>query len=347
MNTIAFMAVPRSLPACFAATGWTLGIGCLLYSSVVTYDTGILLGQICTGVHHSESSFPALGARAAAAFAARHGWSTASQGRWERAGRVAVATLQYSCYYLTGVAELIYMEQYLGQLFEFSPLCQWQWLLIVGVVSLPVVQVPSFNDSRFLALVFGVMPLLLNVGVMMYEIWTVLPWACEPGPTYIAWPSAPRAAVGLTAFAYAFGGHGMYPEQIRELAQPSRWPEVMGWTYGFTVPLYWACGSIGYLAYGSYAQANLSMCPRVRSFPLSNSSSCGKCVSCPASLFPAFGATPCGSRASHRCLVSRSLGPHDRPQLSKQRREPPFYRSKRAAGVFLHSRLGSRGHARH
>ena len=25
MNTIAFMAVPRSLPACFAATGWTLG----------------------------------------------------------------------------------------------------------------------------------------------------------------------------------------------------------------------------------------------------------------------------------------------------------------------------------
>lgn len=47
VNSIAFMAVPRTVPACFAATGWPLGVACLLYSSAVTYDTGLLLGDVC------------------------------------------------------------------------------------------------------------------------------------------------------------------------------------------------------------------------------------------------------------------------------------------------------------
>jgi hypothetical protein len=41
---------------------------------------------------------------------------------------------------LTGVSELIYFEQYCGQLFATSPLCQWQWLLLVGLLSIPVLQ---------------------------------------------------------------------------------------------------------------------------------------------------------------------------------------------------------------
>ena len=167
VNTIAFMAVPRSIPACFAATGWTLGILSLVYSTVVTYDTGLLLGRVCTTVPASCCSFPGLAAEASGTLAARLGLPPAKQARWRRAGSVCIAILQHSCYYLTGVAELIYFEQYLGQMFELSPLCQWQWLVIVGVLSLPVVQVPSFNASKFLALFFGVVPLLLNVGVML------------------------------------------------------------------------------------------------------------------------------------------------------------------------------------
>jgi hypothetical protein len=42
VNNVAFMAVPRAIPACFAATGWTIGLGALAYSSVVTYDTGMV-----------------------------------------------------------------------------------------------------------------------------------------------------------------------------------------------------------------------------------------------------------------------------------------------------------------
>ena len=53
VNNISFMAVPRSIPANFAATGWVIGTIALVYSSVVTYDTGLLIGQLCQG---SEAS---------------------------------------------------------------------------------------------------------------------------------------------------------------------------------------------------------------------------------------------------------------------------------------------------
>jgi proton-coupled amino acid transporter len=259
VNTVAFMAVPRSVPACFAATGWPLGILSLAYSSVVTYDTGQLIGRICNSLPAHRCSYPGISAAAAQRTAERYGGSSRAQARAESAARVVVACLQYTSYYLTGVAELIYFEQFCGQLFQASPLCQWQWLLIVGLLALPVLQIPSFHASRYAALVLGVMPLILNVSVMLYEIAAVRPWDCEPGPTYTAWPTPSRAAVGFTAFAYAFGGHGLYPEQIREMSQPSLWPRVMSYTYAVAVPLYWLCGLLGYYAYGDFSLANINL----------------------------------------------------------------------------------------
>ena len=260
-NTIAFMCVPRSVPACFKETGWVFGVAFLLYSTAVTYDTGLLLGTVCNELQASAPrSFPALAAEAAERMAARSGRDAQQQARWRSIGSIVVGALQHTCYYLTGVAELIYFEQFFGQLFTESALCQWQWLLIVGLLCLPVVQVPSFHDTRYAALLFGLLPLVLNVGVFLYEVVAVKPWLCAPGPTRDLWPkSAPHAAIGLSAFAYAFGGHGLYPEQIREMAQPQRWPRVMAYTYAFTVPLYWVCGLLGYYGYGDFAQANINL----------------------------------------------------------------------------------------
>jgi len=47
VNNIAFMAVPRSIPACFAATGWGVGLAALGYSCLVTYDTGLVRLNKC------------------------------------------------------------------------------------------------------------------------------------------------------------------------------------------------------------------------------------------------------------------------------------------------------------
>ena len=104
----------------------------------------------------------------------------------------------------------------------------------------------------------GVLPLALNVGVFVFEVFRVVPWRCSPGPSYSP-PTASSAFVGMTALAYAFGGHGMYPEQIREMASPREWPRVMRMTWVVLVPLYWGCGILGYAAYGDYAQANLNL----------------------------------------------------------------------------------------
>ena len=59
-------------------------------------------------------------------------------------------------------------------MFDESSLCQWQWLLVAAAVSLPLLQLPTFHEARWAALVVGVIPLLLNVAVMLYEVSTRL-----------------------------------------------------------------------------------------------------------------------------------------------------------------------------
>eukprot|EP00900_Chrysochromulina_parva_P001905 jgi/Chrpa1/11715/Chrysochromulina_OHIO_Genome00018086-RA len=79
MTSDGFMAVPRTIPACFKATGWPLGLVCLVYSSIVTYDTGMIIGEVTTLVPAECSSYPSIAAEAGAAFAAQTG---RNQKRW-------------------------------------------------------------------------------------------------------------------------------------------------------------------------------------------------------------------------------------------------------------------------
>ena len=255
-NSIGFMAVPRTIPACFKATGWPLGLVCLVYSSIVTYDTGMLIGKVTTLLPAECSSYPSIAAEAGAAFAAQSG---RNQKRWRIGCLYTAAGIQYVTYYLTSVSELIYFEKYMGQIFEVSPLCQWQWLLVVSMITLPALQIPGFHGTRWAAVMLSLVPLVFNIGVFTWEIILVQPWNCRPGPTYSALPqSANHVALGLSAFAYSFGGHGLYPEMLREMAEPSRWGEVMAWTYAVVAPLYVYCGILGYAAYGDASMTNIN-----------------------------------------------------------------------------------------
>ena len=251
-NNVAFMAVPRSIPACFKATGWSLGIASLTYSTVVTFDTGVVLGDLCLQ-EPALTSFPLLAGEAMARVS-----SEANAPRARAFGYLSVQGLQFSTYYLTAVAELIYFEQYFGQLFDSSALCQWQWLLLVGVICVPVMQVPSFHETRWAAVLLGLLPLAFNVCVFFVEVAAVRPWDCVPGPSFEQ-PGGRSVFLGFSAFAYAFGGHGLYPEEVREMKRPSSWRAVIAATYAVTVPMYWACGLVGYAAYGDYAQANINL----------------------------------------------------------------------------------------
>ena len=145
VNNIAFMAVPRSIPANFAATGWVIGILALVYSSVVTYDTGLVIGQLCGS--SGATSFPELAAEAMGRLSAQHGWSESRRALGRRLAHGLTLAMQFATYYLAEVCELIYFEQYFGQIFGASPLCQWQWLLVGALIALPVMQVLLQPDA--------------------------------------------------------------------------------------------------------------------------------------------------------------------------------------------------------
>ena len=154
---------------------------------------------------------------------------------------------------------------------------------------------PSFHATRFAALLLGILPLALNVLVFFYEIAAAAPWDCDPGPSYTARPAPGRAALGLAAFAYAFGGHGLYPEQIREMADASQWPAVMAATYAACVPLYVVCGLVGYYAYGDAAKANINL-----NFPDDAANRLSIAVQAVQEVLPAVCAcTPSVSRLAH------------------------------------------------
>jgi hypothetical protein len=50
-----------------------------------------------------------------------------------------------------------------------------------------------------------------------------------------------------------------FPEEIREMKDPTQWPRVVNIIYGIIVPVYLFSAVAGYGAYGGYSQANLNL----------------------------------------------------------------------------------------
>ena len=131
--------------------------------------------------------------------------------------------------------------------------------------------------------------LLVHDNVIIYlfvhiKVLLLRPWECAIGPAYECFSCASKPTYDddecqcpcgnvecgiprgfsdiLQAFnliAYAFGGHGLYPETLREMRTPQQWPWVMVVTYAAVVPLYLACGLLGFIAYGTFANANINL----------------------------------------------------------------------------------------
>lgn len=248
LNTILYMASPMSMPATFAQAGWTWGSIYLVYSSIITYHTGLLLGDICQRMPHL-GSFPSIAAHCGG-----------------KAVMWAVITMQFLTFWIDSSAQMLYCAQYLGQLLPSWHLCQSDWLLVVAAATLPLMQIPTFQESRWFALpTFGVLVLIL--AVFFYEAILVAPWQCagEQLTQRPSYPQPPPQKILLSGstFAYAFGGHGMFPEEIRELRDKTQWNRVvMPWTYAIIVPMYMSTSVLGFYVWGggqSGANANINV----------------------------------------------------------------------------------------
>ena len=182
------------------------------------------------------------------------------------ATRKAVHVVQFLTFYLDAVCQLVYLAQYLAMLTKAMKVrgfygvgwCQSFSLLIVSILLLPVVQLPTFHDSaKFVYFAIGT--LTLSVGVFTYEVLHRTPWkSCAIKPQFPA-VSARSKFVSLANFAYAYGGHGLYPEEMSEMQEPERWPEVMNWSYFISAPVYLFVGALGYRSYGASTEADINL----------------------------------------------------------------------------------------
>lgn len=253
LNNIAFMASAFAMPSIFAQTGWWFGIGFLLHSSLLTFQNGLILGDI-VNLHPELYTYPAMAEKAFVGILGRCSKEAGYNGA--KTGRFVVQAIQAITMYLTSATEVIYMAEYLALLLPDVPICDREWLLVVGAIAWPFMLIPTLEESSYAALI-TVSLLFFNIVVFVAEVFIVLPWNCDPPPVRPA-PSVRQVVSGLTGIAYAFGGHNLFPEQLREMKHPENWKHVMTGTYSFLVPCYLLMSILGYYAYGVNASANLN-----------------------------------------------------------------------------------------
>ena len=234
----------------------------LLYSCVATYHSGELLGTLCKRFPEGDS-YP----RLVRAVALRAMPASASTHRRERIATLAAMSanmLQFLAYYFDTIAQMLYVAQYFDQLVTPTPPskralapCQWAWLALTFFLVVPMLWVPSFAESRWMA-VPSMVGIAVTVVIFVAEVAVTDPWHCSPGPVY-ARPSPYSVFLSMGAYMYQFGGHGMFPEMIREMKRPEDWSAVLKWTYAVVVAMYAICGYLGYAAYGAEVQANINL----------------------------------------------------------------------------------------
>jgi len=264
-NNVVYMAAPLSLPATMARCGWFFGTLILVYSILCTYHSGLLIGDIILERPHLDS-YPKILGEALVTLFDDFLRLPLDRALLRRVGSEMAIVLQFMAYFFDTMAQVLFCAEYFDELTPepddgSKSLTQKQWLLVTGLLAIPLMQAPNFSESR-VAVVAAAVCLFLNVATFLAEVLIYRPWNCVPGPEYQT-PDAGSVMIGFTAFAYAFGGHGMYPEEMREMQDRTQWPRVIRWTYVLCVGMYVLCAYLGYYAYGSAARANLNL-----NFPL-------------------------------------------------------------------------------
>ena len=240
VNGLAVMFGAQQLPYAVGQMGWAYGLGALGASAWSTYFSGRLIGTIC--VRRDCRSYPEMGF---AAFGAR--------------GRRAVVAAQWLGYFLTGVVQVAYSGATYQQTLRGTPLqdalCTQGWMLVTTCMLLPCVMVPSFKEAAPLSLaVVGAQ--VLGLLIFYAQIAAYGPYDAAPELPCYDMVTRGSALAALSNMAFTFGGHGVFPEQIREMAEPERFHEAFNYMYAFAIPFYVGTAALGFYAFGNAAAAN-------------------------------------------------------------------------------------------
>jgi len=181
-----------------------------------------------------------------------------------RPGEILVEIMQWCGYYLTGVVQIAFMGATWDQTFRSmawsKPICTDQWMLITAAVLLPVIQVPSFTQFGRIALLASIITLYstaVYLGQILHHGQYVGGRDTIPGvsiPCYDQWSYSTMLA-SISNMAFTFGGHGTFPEQIREMRDPNHFHYAFNILYGLAVPFYAGCAVLAFWAFGNMNSA--------------------------------------------------------------------------------------------
>mmetsp|Transcript_13634 Transcript_13634/g.44459 ORF Transcript_13634/g.44459 Transcript_13634/m.44459 type:complete len:644 (+) Transcript_13634:106-2037(+) len=234
---LAVMFGATQLPYSLGQMGWTYGLLAVGLSGVSTWASGLLIGRaaIATGA----KSYPELGKKA-----------------FGPTGRRIIVAAQWMSYFLTGMTQIAFSGATYQQTFKGTKLqnvCTQGWMLVTTCLLAPCLMVPSFNDAVGLT-VFVVSVQCFGLAIMYSQI-------AEEGrysSAGLCYDKITRDSILATVAntAFAFGGHGVIPELIREMKQPKDFSKAFNVAYGFTVPMYVLSGAVGFWAWGNASSAN-------------------------------------------------------------------------------------------
>ena len=240
INGLGVMFGAQQLPYAMGQMGWSFGLGALAASTVSTYFSGRLIGYVC--VEKKARSYPEMGFLA-----------------FGPSGRALVVGAQWLGYFLTGVVQIAYSGATYQQTLRGTPLqdalCTQGWMLVTTLMLLPCVQVPSFREAAPLSLaVVGAQ--VVGLGIFYYQIGKYGPYDAAPELPCYDKVNLASGLAALSNMAFTFGGHGVFPEQIREMTDPRQFHRAFNYMYAFVVPMYFATAAAGFYAFGNAAAAN-------------------------------------------------------------------------------------------
>lgn len=224
------------LPAAMANLGWVVGVISSLVFGVLSVYAALLLSRVRNELYSSAESFADLalstGGKDFAVFTR---------------GTVLVTWATLLPYYLLACSES------LGALFPEAPLKMYHWAFIVaGLLILPI-QSRSLHELSGLALA-STLSIVVAVTIILVSLVQEASNGPPAGATHSLWIPEGTSAMSvfghLSSFTFAYQGHSVMLEIMREMAAPSDFHKAALLANGIMITVYTSTSVVGYAAFG-------------------------------------------------------------------------------------------------
>ena len=240
ITTTALTVANLLSPASFVGAGWIAGSFFWVISILLSWVSGHLIGYCA--IDARQRGLPCT-------------YPDIMKDAFGTPGYVFAASAQLVTYFLNNSTLILVLADLFTLITQGAGVCTWMTILITaGILSL-LAQVRTFREVTPLA----VLSLVAQAGFMI-AVWAAigehsLLSSCKP--TYGS-PTLLGSLNSLSTIALLFGGHGVLPEEIREMAEPDRFPLALNVSYVGIVIMYAVFAPVGYAVWGDFTNGDVT-----------------------------------------------------------------------------------------